>query len=920
MKYLFNHNLLWGKENVNIKKRRRIFLFFLMFTLTHIINAQEISSQLDSIHNLQNKDIHKLELFDKLFEHHTLLKDFWQLGHDAHQLAKWIYKDDLDKAIYYTRLAVDARQKSINPFDPCLLKMSYYNLGFFNKRKGNLAEAIISYKQVIAINESLSLNGKAFTNLGKLYYSIGDDYMAAKYYEKSFYFLDSNNPQSFINNHIKIARAYRKIRTTESSLKVILHLQKADSLIRNIKNPNPQDIYDIYNNIGVQYYQNIPSEIDKAIFYYKKALDQASIMQNEKYLRLVHHNLGLAYMEIDHKNAEALFLKSLDFQKDKNYLKKSIFLGLGSNDYKNKKFKSAQSYYKQSLSYFFNKNINQDNWSPSKKELGNINNKPLLLQLFKRQIKNWIAIGNLEAYQHAINAVKIGDRLVTIMLLEDLSVPSKLLWRDLASEIYILGLEACFKTNNQEDAFYLMEKIKALLLTQEIANKKISLPENILELEMNIKDKISDFQIKHRNISVDKKDSISELLIKQKIKLERFQDSLSKKYSEYFSNSSLPKIVPFSEVNLEDDHTIIQYAMAARVAGVTPNAYGMLITNDTTKLFKIEEVEILLKNIEKLRKKLDQPFTTSEDITSYKMIASELYNQLIPNTIQSELKNKKVTIIADHMISFIPFEALVTANGNYLIQNCEINYIYSLSFQKENQSLSRNTELDFLGVAPVSFSKDLTSLKNSSKEITNANRFYDGDLLLNKEATKENFIKEIKNYKILHLATHADASDSIAPWIAFRNSKLTELELNSLQNQAELVVLSACNTSLGEVMRGEGVMSLARGFFKSGASTVIPSLWSTNDKATATITSDFYKNLSEGQTKSAALRSAKLNYLNINTDAEASPHYWASLVLIGDSGTLLPATNYWMFLWIGLGVIAIVLIVSRILIYRNNIS
>ncbi|MBQ4805821.1 CHAT domain-containing protein, partial [Aquimarina sp. MMG015] len=90
----------------------------------------------------------------------------------------------------------------------------------------------------------------------------------------------------------------------------------------------------------------------------------------------------------------------------------------------------------------------------------------------------------------------------------------------------------------------------------------------------------------------------------------------------------------------------------------------------------------------------------------------------------------------------------------------------------------------------------------------------------------------------------------------------------------------------------------------------------TNDKATATITSDFYKNLSEGQTKSEALRTAKLKYLKNNTDAEASPHYWASLVLIGDSGTLLPTTNYTNY--IILGIVTLLLIILGVFIYKRK--
>ena len=72
-----------------------------------------------------------------------------------------------------------------------------------------------------------------------------------------------------------------------------------------------------------------------------------------------------------------------------------------------------------------------------------------------------------------------------------------------------------------------------------------------------------------------------------------------------------------------------------------------------------------------------------------------------------------------------------------------------------------------------------------------------------------------------------------------------------------IFVLSACNTSLGNIKEGEGVFSLARGFFYSGANSVVSSLWNVNDKSTSQIISSFYENLEKGKSKSSALRLAK---------------------------------------------------------------
>lgn len=138
----------------------------------------------------------------------------------------------------------------------------------------------------------------------------------------------------------------------------------------------------------------------------------------------------------------------------------------------------------------------------------------------------------------------------------------------------------------------------------------------------------------------------------------------------------------------------------------------------------------------------------------------------------------------------------------------------------------------------------------------------------------------------MHLATHANASNETSPWIAFKNEKLYLNELYTIKNQAELVVLNACNSSLGKINNGEGIFSLARAFFYSGANSVVSSLWNVNDKSNTEITISFYNYLKEGKTKSAALRQAKLDYLTSHSLSESSPYYWSSLILIGDNSAI----------------------------------
>ena len=186
----------------------------------------------------------------------------------------------------------------------------------------------------------------------------------------------------------------------------------------------------------------------------------------------------------------------------------------------------------------------------------------------------------------------------------------------------------------------------------------------------------------------------------------------------------------------------------------------------------------------------------------------------------------------------------------------------------------------------------MASLTRSKEEVGFGAAQFSATTFLYDTATKENFINNSLGSSIIHLASHSNASDTENPWIAFNDEKLTLDELYLTRNSADLVVLSACETSLGELNQGEGVMSLSRGFFNTGANSVLSTLWNVNDKSSSEIIIDFYKQLKKGKTKSEALRQAKLNYLDTHKLSELSPYYWASFVLIGDANSMSLPPNY----------------------------
>jgi CHAT domain-containing protein len=148
----------------------------------------------------------------------------------------------------------------------------------------------------------------------------------------------------------------------------------------------------------------------------------------------------------------------------------------------------------------------------------------------------------------------------------------------------------------------------------------------------------------------------------------------------------------------------------------------------------------------------------------------------------------------------------------------------------------------------------------------------------------------LERYRYVHLATHAvvDENHPALSRLLFapesgsaEHGVLTLGDVYNLRLNADLVVLSACDTGRGEIARGEGIIGLTRGFLYAGARSLLVSLWPVSDEATTRLMLDFYTELLKGETKARALREAKLRNLTRNPE-HAKPFYWSSLVLVGD--------------------------------------
>jgi CHAT domain-containing protein len=315
-----------------------------------------------------------------------------------------------------------------------------------------------------------------------------------------------------------------------------------------------------------------------------------------------------------------------------------------------------------------------------------------------------------------------------------------------------------------------------------------------------------------------------------------------------------------------------------------------------------------VKNAELIRKTADPSVSSisqKKSFTDYTGALNYMYLNLF-RPVENKIKGQKVVIIPDGEISWLPFDAFLKKMPepgqtdyeglSYLIKDYTFSYGYSSSliFEKESP--------DFSGTRVYAFSPDyrnisisgnsLSYLQGAGSEIGSIFKRFRGKDFNNEHATKANFLTAIGTPAIFHLAMHA-MSDSLDPrysYLMFDShnqpadaSKLYNYEISLTRINSPMVVLSACNSGMGTLYSGEGLMSLARSFILAGASSVIKTSWEINDEASSAIISRFYYHLSKGREKDEAMRLAKLDYLKTSSPAFTNPYYWAAYEVLGDN-------------------------------------
>jgi CHAT domain-containing protein len=571
-------------------------------------------------------------------------------------------------------------------------------------------------------------------------------------------------------------------------------------------------------------------------------------------------------------------------------------------------------------------------------EIENIRTDKKSLKIIKTKYEILQAIYRISPDQKVLEAVARTAELI-VSIIEKLRIniseeESRLILGDRYRDTYLNAIRdfnlLYHKTGSRQfldKAFEYSEKSKVaglLTATRELNAIQFHIPSGIAEFETNLKRNISIFNARIAAESI--KSDPDTMLIKQwtenLFESTRLRDSLilvfEQQYPDYYAIKYNTKVVEFKDI--------------PKLTGRNINYINYIVSDTTIYIFianaKHQELIALtadssfFNKIRQFRNLLTKPLSSENArvaFEEFKTTGYILYKTLF-EPVRKYLISDKVLISPDNILSYLPFETILTNQTDgkemqyrdlaYLMKDFDISYTYSATFAAESAKRDYSIDNKLIAFAPdypepidiqsVVMNRQykdgiLGDLPYARKEAEYVADLTGGKLFENKEAKESVFKAEAGKFDIIHLAMHTILNDKDPMYSTLifspeNNSSddrfLKTFEVYGIPLKAKMIVLSSCNTGTGYLYSGEGILSLARGFIYSGGQSVVMSMWEIEDKSGTEIVKMFYKNLKSGNSKSKSLRKSRMSYLKNTDQFRAHPYFWSTLIIYGNNAPL----------------------------------
>ena len=855
-------------------------------------------------------------------------------------------KGVLDSALYYIDQAVKLYE-SIQPTDSILLANSYQSLGIIYKLLGKYDDAIYYYDMSEKIYRKLGnyfLLGYLHSNRASIL-KIQQNYTKSKDYLIESIIIFSKDSLKY---KLQLATSYNNLGNVYLNLNDYLKAIECYKKSLKLKGEKGSS-YITLGNLALCY--NNLSNFKLSEHYHLKAIETAiNHFNNDKNLNLAKRYLNYANFLVNQNNfgkSRRYFNQTYHIYTE-NFGEKHPDISLLFNDIGNFYLKISQSdsallYFQKSLiaitpnfseiNFYSNPSINS---VISKTHfLSSLKNKALVLSLLAEENNSSdYYLASLHTYDLAIKTInKIRSGYI--------SEESKLFLAENEFETYSQALVVCnnlFKlTGNKKyinNAFFYSESGKSAILAEALKNTQAlnigGIPDTLLTKEKELEKGIWNYEEliyeenKKKNPDKRKLEYWNKYLFELKLKYDELIAFMENNFQKYHSLKHRNTILSIKEVQnkLHRKDIIIEYFYSDK------SIYTILLSKNTTDLIEYKIDEHFDYHLDKLLASLSNNNFSNHGYDEFKQFQESsfyIYSKLIL-PIEKYIQDKNIVVIPDGKLAYLPFEILTTQNAKfnrinykelpYFVYKKNINYSYSTSFLFENNSYNKTAVKNLGAFAPTysnlnnipteftsfrqEYREKLFPLKGIKTEVQEISNLLNGDKYLDYEANEGKFKEVAHLYDILHLAMHTimDDKNPMYSKMAFtqkgdsiEDGFLNTYELYNMKLNSRMAVLSSCNSGTGKLQRGEGVMSLARGFIYSGCPSIIMTLWSVEDKSGVKLMTSFYKYLLQGKTKSEAIQQSKIDFIKGADQLRSHPYFWSGYVVIGNNQPLFK--SFW---------------------------
>lgn len=774
--------------------------------------------------------------------------------------------------------------------------------------------------KVSKIKKDRVWEGVALVGKGLIYETIGEPQKALEAY------LESLEIWQVIDNRQYKASSINNIGSVYSDLgehkKAIGYYQQAEKLQRDVGDMDSVATY--LNNIGFSYMRL--EDYEKAEKFLKEAAEihlKNTSVRGKRSLGYTLNNLGANFLRQGEDEEGIEYLqKSLEVRKDAKHrwgISNSL-LNLGKAQWKTGRREEGL------------KKLTDANRLSG--ELGDRIMEAQSFYLLARAEKD---LGNVEK---AITHIDKGLKLIEQVRSSLVSSQSRYTYFSTVQNYYELYIDLLVtraeKNKNKEDirlALQINERSRSRSLVELLQEARVNfrqgvdvrLLQTLKTLQRNLNDKYTSRQrLLGRAAKPEQITRVNNEINDLNTEIENLRIRIRRENPKY-ADLTEGKTISAREIQslLDEKSVLIQYKLGDK------RSFAWLITKSEIEIFKLpsrRKIEEKAKTFYSLilankREEQDQTVQLSKEL-----------GKILLAPIIEKVADKRLTIVADGILQYTPFSALLSPKSGSLrlIETNEIVMLPSASVLAQLRANRKPGQTNGKTIAifadPVFDKRDSRIGKTSAGQITNKNvgltsvmrdfklgetlprliasrqeaRGISNILEKNNATVKLDFQANLKNiensdltqYRILHFATHGllNTSRPELSGLVFslydKNGEPQEgfLSLNDIYNlnlASDMIVLSACQTALGKEVRGEGLIGLSRGFLYAGSNRIIASLWKVDDSATAEFMKRFYKNhLQKGMPASSALRETKLEMKNIRR--YRSPFYWSAFTLLGD--------------------------------------